>query len=223
MAAPGDARPNASAPSSSTASPGTPNAHVTAARRDSVAARRDPDDQLVHQQRRWRGGSPRRDRRRSSADRRSRPPGRAARRRRTPPRTPACHGRASSPPFRRARRPCPALASQAGAGGAKPSRPSGAATSVSGPLKTTTARAAPRRFERALGLGPLDLAEQPPELALVRGDDRVLAAQPLGIAELADRVGVDHFGRLRGQRQRQHLGDVAHSRARRAGSRCARR
>src|SRR5688572_27575218 len=35
--------------------------------------------------------------------------------------------------------PDPALASQAGAGGEKPRRPSGAATSLSGPLYTTTA------------------------------------------------------------------------------------
>ena len=43
-------------------------------------------------------------------------------------------------------------------------------------------------------------------------DDRILALQPLGLAELADRVGVDDLGRLRRQRQRQHLRNVAHAR-----------
>ena len=73
-------------------------------------------------------------RRRSSPARRSRRRGRAARRRRRRPRTPACPRARIAAMIPASTSPVPALASQAGAGGAKPSRPSGAATSVSGPL-----------------------------------------------------------------------------------------
>ena len=52
----------------------------------------------------------------------------------------------------------------------------------------------PRRFERPLRLRPGNLAEQLAELALVWRDDRVLALQPLGLAEMGDAVGVDTFG-----------------------------
>ncbi len=89
--------------------------------------------------RRWRAGWRRRGRRRSSPAPRSRRRGREAR---LPPLA------ASNAPSPRARSaaispastsPVPAVASHAGAGGAKPIRPSGEATIVSGPLNTITA------------------------------------------------------------------------------------
>ena len=105
--------------------------------------------------RRWRRGSPRRDRRRSSAARRSRPRGRAARPPRRPPRTAPVPRARKAAIMPESTSPVPALASQAGAGGAKPRRPSGDATSVSGPLNTTTAsRAACVAASARSGLEP---------------------------------------------------------------------
>ena len=83
---------------------------------------------------RRRTGGGDRGRRRSGRGRRARPRGRAARRRRRRPRTDrrAPARRAAMMPARTS--PVPALASQAGAGGAIAARPSGAATTVSAPL-----------------------------------------------------------------------------------------
>ena len=71
----------------------------------------------------------------------------------------------------------------------------------------------PCRLQRALGLGSGQFAEQPREFAFVRREDRVLALQPLGVAQMADCVSVDDLRRLAGQRQCQHLRNVAKARA----------
>ena len=141
---------------------------VAAARRHPVAARRDADDQFVHNARLRCGIAAAR----SSAI----IPGPAISAARPCSHTAA--QAASNAAMPRARiaaiipastSPVPALASQAGAGGAKPSRPSGDATNVSGPLYTTTApRPARRPPAPARPSLPVDFAEQLAELALVR-------------------------------------------------------
>ena len=43
-------------------------------------------------------------------------------------------------------------------------------------------------------------------------DDRVLALQTLRITKVSNAVGVDDLWRMRGQREGQHLRDIAHPR-----------
>ncbi len=91
--------------------------------------------------------------------------------------------------------PVPALASQAGAGGAKPRRPSGRRHERVRPLVDDHRTRPPRGLEGPVGLRSRQLAEQALELAFVRREDRILAAKPLRVAELGDRVRVDDLRR----------------------------
>ena len=90
--------------------------------------------------------------------------------------------------------PEPAVASHGGALSLMAARPSGAAMTVSGPLRMTTAPLAGGRA-RAFELDPLRITEKPRELALVRGEHdgpvRVSATveRTITAGSLADRSG----------------------------------
>src|SRR5205085_9475068 len=68
-------------------------------------------------------------------------------------------------------------------------------------------------FQSALGLGPGEIAEQPPKLAFVGSDDGILAVKALRHTEMGDRIGVQYLRGLRRERHRQHFREVAEARA----------
>ena len=154
---------------------GNPERNMPAACGDSVATCGDADDLLSHRAAQAPAGSLRRGRRRSCGARRSPPPVRAARLRRRRLRIRQARARAKRRSSLRAHRPCPPMPARPAQAGAKPNRPSGAATSVSGPLYTTTAPDRLCRLQGPLGLRAFERAEQTLEFALVRGQDGVLS------------------------------------------------
>jgi hypothetical protein len=85
----------------------------------------------------------------------------------------------------------PALASQAGAGGAKPSGRRATRPACPAPCRRPPRPTAAPPPARARPCCPR-ARRTACELALVRGEDRVMADEPLGLADQADRVGVDH-------------------------------
>ena len=202
---------------------GHPERHMAAARRHAVAARGNADDQLVHQARRAPAGWPRRDRRRSSAARRSPPRGHAARRRRRPLRTPAGPAPASPRSCPQARHPCPR----------SPATPAPAARSRAGRRAKRPACPGPCR-PRPRPIAAPPPARAPASVPAISPNRRrnspscgvMIASWPLsrsGSPRCVMASASITLGALRRQRQRQHLRDVAHARARPAGIRSARR
>ena len=75
---------------------------------------------------------------------------------------------------------------------------------------------------RAPAWSPANWPNSSPELALMRRDDRILAAQPLGLAEMRDRVGIDDLRRREVSARVNTCGKSPRP-GPPAGSRCARR
>ena len=67
-------------------------------------------------------------------------------------------------------------------------------------------------WEHATSAG-FELAEQPFELAVVRGQDGVLPAKPLRLTEMRDRVRIDDLRRTGRERKREDLRNIPHARA----------
>ena len=186
-----------------------------------VAARRDADDRVAHAQREWPGGWLRADRRRSSAGPAisaarpcSQTPAQAA----SKPAGPAPEAPRSFLQGHRRYRHSPAMPA--------PAARSRAARPEKRRACPAPCRPRPRRdaggFQRAVGLRPGQIAEQLRNSPSCGVTIASWPLQPLGLAEMGDAVGIHDLRRTRGQRQRQHLRNVAHSRGRPAGSRSAR-
>ena len=77
------------------------------------------------------------------------------------------------------------------------------------PCRRSLARPA-SSFQRPLRLRSFELPEKTLELALMRREDRILPAKPLGFTQLRDRVRVDDLWRSRRQREGQDLRSIAH-------------